>query len=149
MFFRFPKYCQKSNFKLLSMLISFIFFKQIFKNKLPNIKILVLGLDSDDISQSSCHLLDEGTWRSQPSLKTKRQDAAASLTKSGNMLVTGGSDGNTFLSSTEIFTGGQWEDGTELPVNMGVHCQVTTNEGVIVAGEIIESNLTVLLCVLL
>ena len=87
------------------MLISFIF-KQSFKNKLTNIKVLVLGQDSDYNEQSGCHLLDEGTWRPQPSLKTKKGGAAASLTKNGMMMVTGGSDGKTILSSTEIFTGG-------------------------------------------
>ena len=64
-------------------------------------------------------------------------------------MVTGGSDGKTILSSTEIFTGGQWEAQTELPVKMFDHCQVTSNGGVIVAGEIIERNLIVLSCVLL
>ena len=58
-------------------------------------------------------------------------------------MVTGGHDGNTELSSTEIFTGGHWEAGTELPVKMSTHCQVTSNEGVIVAGEIIGRNLIV------
>jgi len=97
-------------------------------------KIMTCGGRNNYIEQSGCHLLDEGAWRSQPSLKTNWQSAAASLTKNGKMMVTGGWDGNDWLSSTEIFTGGQWEAGTELPVKMSQHCQVTSNEGVIVAG---------------
>ena len=111
---------------------------------------LVLGFDKyKHNTQSGCHLLDEGSWRSQPSLKTNKREAAASLTNSGMMMVTGGENSHTFLSSTEIFTGGQWEEGTELPAKMSGHCQVTSSAGVIVAGEIIERNLIVLLCVLL
>ena len=80
--------------------------------------MLVLDWDSKYVSPSSCHLLDEGTRRPQPSLKTKRIHAAASLTENKMMLVTGGQYGLTYLSSTEIFTGGQWEEGTELPMKM-------------------------------
>ena len=99
--------------------------------------------------KSSCHLLDEGTWQSQPSMKIKRSFAAASVTESGKMIVTGGCNNeNGCLLSTEIFASGQWEDGPELPVKMYRHCQVTSNAGVIVAGEIIESNHFDLLCVL-
>ena len=49
-------------------------------------------------------------------------------------MVTGGYDGNDYLSSTEIFTGGKWEAGPKLPMKMSSHCQVTSNAGVIVAG---------------
>ena len=69
-------------------------------------------------------------------MKTKRSGAAASMTEDGMMMVTGGQDGNTQLSSTEIFTDGKWEEGQELPVKMWNHCQVTSKAGVIVAGEI-------------
>ena len=109
----------------------------------------MLGYDRSYDPQSSCHLLDEGTWRSQPSMKTKRSSAAASLTEDGKMMVTGGWDGNSYQSSTEIFSGGKWRDGPELPLKMCGHCQVLSNAGVIVAGELIERNLTVLNCVLL
>ena len=98
--------------------------------------------------KSSCHLLDEGTWQSQPSMKIKRSFAAASVTESGKMIVTGGRNENGYLLSTEIFASGQWEDGPNLPVKMHRHCQVTSNAGVIVAGEIIEINHFDLHCVL-
>ena len=52
-------------------------------------------------------------------------------------MVTGGFDGSKWLSSTEIFSGGQWTDGPALPVRMGEHCQVTSRDGVIVAGKLI------------
>merc|ERR1719493_201705 len=50
------------------------------------------------------------------------------------MIVTGGSTQDHLLSSTEIFTGGQWQYGPKIPTRMTNHCQVTSNAGVIVAG---------------
>ena len=82
-------------------------------------------------------------------MKTKRGGAAASVTENEMVMVTGGFDGNDYLSSTEIFTGGKWEYGEELPVKLIGHCQLTSNAGVIVAGEIIESVLIVSLWVFL
>ena len=75
-------------------------------------------------------------------MKNKRSYAAASLTEN-RVMVTCGWDGNTWLSSTEIFTGGSWEDGPELPVKMVQHCQVTSRAGVVVAGDMIYSNIFV------
>ena len=78
-------------------------------------------------------------------MKTKRGGAAASVTENEMVMVTGGSDGNDYLSSTEIFTGGKWEYGEELPVKMIGHCQETSKAGVIVAGDIVGVDLIVLL----
>ena len=68
-------------------------------------------------------------------MKHKRYKAAASMTRQG-MMVTGGYDGDNWLSSTEIFNGRSWNLGPEMPVNMTWHCQVTAGDDVIVAGEI-------------
>ena len=52
-------------------------------------------------------------------------------------MVTGGFDGSKWLSSTEIFSGGQWTDGPALPDEMYEQCQVTSRDDVIVAGKLI------------
>ena len=70
-----------------------------------------------------------------PDMKHKRDEAAASMTDDDSMMVTGGTDGISWLSSTEIFTGGKWEEGPRMPVKMYKHCQVTSKKGVVVAGE--------------
>jgi len=92
------------------------------------------GKDRNHTPHSACHILTDGTWQPQPSMKTKRCGAAASLTENEMVMVTGGFDANDYLSSTEIFTGEKWEYGDELPVKMIGHCQLTSNAGVIVAG---------------
>ena len=67
-------------------------------------------------------------------MKTQRYWAAASVVGQG-LIVSGGHSGRGYLSSTEIFTDGQWTDGPDLPVTMADHCQVTSSkDGVIVAG---------------
>ena len=91
---------------------------------------------ADGKYQASCHTLEEEGWSIRPNMKYKRSHATASMMAEGWM-VTGGHDGSKWLSSTEIFTGGQWTDGPALPVEMGAHCQVTSRDSVIVAGKLI------------
>ena len=87
--------------------------------------------------QSSCHTLEEEGWNIRSNMKYKRRRAAASMMDEGWM-VTGGYAGfANRLSSTEIFTGGHWTDGPALPVGMSYHCQVTSRDGVMVAGMLI------------
>jgi len=79
--------------------------------------------------------LERGFWTPQPGMKQKRRAAAASITKDGGMLVTGGQNEEYFdILSTELFKDGEWTWHLNLPVNMSYHCQVTTDSGVIVAG---------------
>ena len=74
-------------------------------------------------------------WTSQPSMKKKRQGAAASLTDSG-MFITGGYAYRSYHSSTEYLTSDTWEYGPPLPVAIYGHCQVSLVPGeVIVAGR--------------
>jgi len=83
-----------------------------------------------------CYTLEDGKWKVQPSMKTRRYWAAASVTGQG-LIVSGGHSGSGYLNSTEIFTDGQWTDGPDLPVTMADHCQVTSSkDGVIVAGKL-------------
>ena len=69
-------------------------------------------------------------------MKQKRCLEAASTTNHGDFIVTGGwslqSEDHT---SVEILKNGTWEEGPDLPRPMSSHCQVTTEAGVIVAGE--------------
>jgi len=86
-------------------------------------------------TQSSCNMMERGSWIPQPAMKHKRSSAAASITKDGGMLVTGGTnEEHVQLSSTEFFKDGEWTEYPNLPVKISYHCQVTTESGVIVAG---------------
>ena len=68
-------------------------------------------------------------------MREKRSGAATSITTQG-MLVTGGYNGDDWLSTTEYFDGEQWVAGPEMPVGIYSHCQVTVEETVIVTGNI-------------
>ena len=80
-----------------------------------------------------------GARLQQPSLLHARVGAAISMTTEG-LLVTGGQSDSSYygttLASTEVFSSGQWVNSTDLPVPMARHCQVTTGQGVIVAGMV-------------
>ena len=79
--------------------------------------------------------MERETWTPLPGMKHKRSGAAASITKGGGLLVTGGTNEEyEDLASTELFENGGWTDYYDLPVKMSFHCQVTTESGVIVAG---------------
>ena len=65
-----------------------------------------------------------------------RAGAGVSMTTEG-MLVTGGKSNSGRLDSTEVFSSGQWMRSTDLPVPLARHCQVTTGQGVIVAGMLL------------
>jgi len=85
----------------------------------------------------SCVKLENGAWIPQPDMKYARSFAAASETKEGGLIVTGGGNENgTIISSTEVFSKveSKWEEGPSLPVRMSAHCQVTSKSGPIVAG---------------
>ena len=88
-------------------------------------------------SVSSCYKLEGNTWTSQPNMKHERTAAAASSTAKGGMFVTGGLDLTlTPLLSTEVLNNGEWEEGPQMPVRLAQHCQVTSESGIIVAGEL-------------
>ena len=82
-------------------------------------------------------MLRRGKWIPQPSMIEGRILAAASVTKEGEMWVTGGKNSNDeFLSSSEVFRNGKWEEGPPLPVSsISNHCMVSSKDGVIVAGK--------------
>ena len=69
-------------------------------------------------------------------MKDSRNRAAASVTKEGSFMVTGGlDDRGVAISSTEIMKNENWQQGPALPLRMSDHCQVTSKSGVVVAGE--------------
>ena len=99
--------------------------------------MFILGTDIKSFwdTLSSCMKMEKGSWIPQPAMKHKRNAPAASITKDGGMLVTGGTnEEHVRLSSTEFFKDGEWTEYPNLPVKMTFHCQVTTESGVIVAG---------------
>ena len=99
--------------------------------------MFVVGVDlkSGWDTQSSCNLMERGSWIPQPGMKHRRSGAAASVTNEGGMLVTGGTNKeHVVLSSAEFFKDGAWIEYPNLPVNMSFHCQVTTESGPVVAG---------------
>ena len=69
-------------------------------------------------------------------MQEKRYRGASSLTKTGELLVTGGGDGGYTLSSTELFTSaGSWVSHTPLPIALSRHCQITVGEDIYVTGK--------------
>ena len=92
---------------------------------------------------ANCYTLNGTSWEVQTSLSVPRYDAGGSRWM-GGWLVTGGQDGSTRHSSSDLYTGGVWTVGpgldtstfwsTRLHSTSG-HCQVTVGGRVIVAGE--------------
>jgi len=101
--------------------------------------IMTCGGSIRNVDLSSCYILKKGKWSSKPSLNTKRENAAASVTN-GIVVITGGteeqSDGNFKpLSSTEfLWFGQQWTYGPPLPEPMYYHCMAESSRGLFVAG---------------
>ena len=83
---------------------------------------------------SSCHSLYKGAWSTEPSMQEGRSHAAASHYKTG-LLITGGANTGGLLSSTELFSSGQWTYGQQLPRQLSRHCQVQYADTVIIAGK--------------
>jgi hypothetical protein len=82
----------------------------------------------------SCFSLHGKTWVRQPSLATGRDSAAASLTMSGELMVSGGWDGSKLLSSTEVYHNSSWHSGPDLPIQLKGHCQVLVGDRPVIVG---------------
>merc|ERR1712179_350644 len=86
--------------------------------------------------RKECSVLKEGEWSEMPSMTVPRVGAAASMTSKG-WLVTGGFTSGSRdypLDSTEIFVGGKWLPGPDLPEHRSWHCQVTVGSNVFIFG---------------
>jgi len=89
---------------------------------------------SPDRYQSSCHTLTAAGWEQSDSLPGPAQYAAVSQGP-GGLLVTGGITGYSGRTNrTQTYSGAGWTLGPALPVNVSGHCQVNTEEGVVVVG---------------
>jgi len=104
-------------------------------------KIMTCGGKENNRVPRSCFTLDRGRWsksRTKTDMIHSRFFAAASTTKDGNMMVSGGWDSvysfANRLDSTEIFVNGKWKVGPTLPMKTSSHCQLFSSLGVIVAG---------------
>jgi len=89
------------------------------------------------VDEKACHMLKNGGWAREPSLQSARRYAAASLTRSGHMLVTGGLDGqsDTVHQTSELRdVTGLWVMGPLLPEPTYLHCQVTVDSDVYILG---------------
>ena len=84
--------------------------------------------------QRSCYMLINGAWVQQASLTTARHRSATSMSSDG-LFVTGGFDGSSILSSTEVFSGSTWQAGPPLKEAVNGHCQVTIGSVVYIIGR--------------
>ena len=90
------------------------------------------------VDEKACHMLKNGEWTRAPPLQSARRYAAASLTRSGHMLVTGGYDGQSdrVLQTSELRDiTGLWVNGPFLPEPTYLHCQVTVDSDVYILGK--------------
>lgn len=83
---------------------------------------------------SSCYSLHHGSWWLQQPLSSNRRYAAASLSPLG-LMVTGGWDGVSRLSTTEVLSPTKgWMPGPDLPEPVYKHCQISIGSVVIIIG---------------
>ena len=116
---------------------------------LLNGQVLVCGgVSATGTVLNSCELYDPffGTWTTTRSMATVRRGHAATLLRSGKVLVTGGYDGSvalTALKTTEIFDPGSksWSAGTPLiEARTGHTATLLNNEKVLIVGGAVSSG---------
>jgi len=89
---------------------------------------------------SSCYLLTSSGYKTMAGLLKKRYLAASVVTPLG-LWVTGGSDGDQYLDTTEIWNNNQSRPHVKLPMDMASHCIATLNNThVLLAGGITGSK---------
>merc|ERR1719233_1028649 len=89
---------------------------------------------------SSCYLLTSSGYKTMAGLLKKRYLAASVVTPLG-LWVTGGSDGDQYLDTTEIWNNNQSRPHVKLPMEMASHCIATLNNThVLLAGGITGSK---------
>ena len=82
---------------------------------------------------SECYIHDKSSnsWRLHANLKTKRYDSSIAPVN-GGLWLTGGTDGQTVLSSTElVYPNGTVLNGPNLPAPRQGHCVVTLHNGLV------------------
>ena len=76
-----------------------------------------------------------GTWSSTGSMTTARTGHTAVLLPGGNVLVAGGLNGTTWLSSAELFVMGAWQATGSMPFPSGSRAALLQNGQVLIAGS--------------
>ncbi|HLI51606.1 MAG TPA: kelch repeat-containing protein, partial [Thermomicrobiaceae bacterium] len=121
---------------------------------LPDGRVLMAGgrdNESTDQPLASTEIYDPVTnsWSDGPPMTTAREDQAAVLLPSGEVLVVGGvgpeqsENGNLALASTEIYdpTTNSWSNGPDMPAAIGYPSAVPLAEGSIQALVLGATNL--------
>ena len=102
-----------------------------------NNKPTICGGYHQGTSIKDCYTYENNLWNKISSLKEARTHAAVSFTPfpghAGNFYVSGGFDGNNFLSSVEALNNGIWAERIMLPVTMLDHCMVLINSTTVLA----------------
>ncbi len=94
----------------------------------------ICGGVQNDSSPNKCYSLENGAWASSDSMNSARVEAAAVLMEDGQLLVTGGSDGQDHTNSTEMLTDkGCKNEVPSLPVTIAAHCMVQVNSTTVMA----------------
>ena len=91
-------------------------------------KVVVCGGHSGDVVTAVCHAFDPAAneWDYAGAMARKRTRATAVTMGGGGakMLVAGGTDGGELLPSTEIYSGGSFTPGPEMPTALAHQCLV-------------------------
>lgn len=90
-------------------------------------KVVVCGGDSGAVVTAVCHAYDHATneWDYAGAMARKRTRATAvSMSGGAKMLVAGGTNGGELLQSTEIYSGGRFSAGPEMPLALAHQCLV-------------------------
>lgn len=114
---------------------------------LPNGKLLITGGRNGSATVSTTAIFDPsfgpGSWSTGPAMTTARQGHTATLLASGvvsagQVLVAGGSNGTSTLSSAELFNGtNAWTATTAMPAPVQGHtASLLPNGAVLIAGGV-------------
>jgi len=104
---------------------------QLYNRKTP----IICG-GSGSSYHCECHSLKDGAWQSIQSLNECRDALASAVFSNPNnnegddiLLITGGYDGSTTLSTVESFDGNVWNQNifADLPTTIELHCMVKIN----------------------
>jgi hypothetical protein len=105
---------------------------------------IICGGVQNRSAANSCYSLENGAWVSSESMNSARVDAAAVLMEDGQLLVTGGDDGQDYTNSAEMLTDkGCKTEVPSLPVTIANHCMVQVNSTTVMAvGGFQNDNLS-------
>ncbi len=89
---------------------------------------IICGGEQNNARSNKCYSLENNVWVSSASMNSVRVDAARAQLQDGKLLVTGGYNESTVLSSAEMLTEEGWKSNIpSIPVTIYSHCMVTVN----------------------